>query len=70
MKGAPYAGWKVSEGVYITLTPEVSGRAALTFMQHYGNCFAVEVAKLAEIDALEDVEAVEIWLETALNQGW
>ena len=65
-----YEGWKISEGVYITLTPNVLSQAALALMQHYGNAFAVEAAKLAEINALESVEAVETWLETDLNQGW
>jgi hypothetical protein len=65
-----YEGWKISEGVYITLTPELVQRAAMAFMQHYGKAFQVEAAKLAEIEALEDANAVETWLATELNQDW
>lgn len=69
--GVPqYEGWKISEGVYITLTPELVQRAATAFMQHYGHAFAVEAAKLQEISAFETVEAVDLWLETELSQGW
>lgn len=69
--GVPqYEGWKISEGVYITLTPELVQRAAMAFMQHYGKAFQVEAAKLAEIETLKSVEAVDAWLETELNQGW
>lgn len=69
--GVPqYEGWKISEGVYITLTPGLVRQAALAFMEHYGKCFAVEAAKLAEIEALTSAEAVKTWLETKLDQGW
>ena len=69
--GVPqYEGWKISEGVYITLTPELVQRAAMAFMQHYGRAFALEAAKLEEINTLETVEAVDTWLEAELNQGW
>ena len=65
-----YDGWKVGEGVYITLTPAILQQATMAFMEHYGKCFAVEAAKLAQIDALESTEAVDAWLATELNQGW
>lgn len=65
-----YEGWKISEGVYVTLTPELVQQATLAFMQHYSQCFAVEAAKLAEIDALTTVGAVEAWTKTELNTGW
>lgn len=67
---ASYEGWKIGEGMYITLTPELLQQASRAFMQHYGRCFAVEAAKLAKINALETVEAVEAWLATELNTGW
>ena len=65
-----YNGWKVADGVYITLTPELLQAASMAFMQHYGHAFAVEAAKLAEIDALDSVEIVKSWLENELEQGW
>lgn len=65
-----YEGWKIAEGVYITLTPELVQRAAMALMQHYSKAFSVEEAKLEEVNALESAEAVETWLETELNKGW
>ena len=69
--GAPeYPGWKVSDGVYVTLTPELLQAATMGLMQHYGRAFAVEAAKIAEIDALTTTADVEAWLETELEEGW
>ena len=69
--GVPeYPGWKVSDGVYVTLTPELLQSATVGLMQHYGHAFAVEVAKLAEIEALTSTAEVEAWLETELEKGW
>ena len=69
--GVPeYPAWKVSDGVYVTLTPELLQLATMGLMQHYGRAFAVEAAKLAEIDALNTTEAINAWLETELEQGW
>lgn len=65
-----YQGWKVSDGVYVTLTPEILQTATLGLMQHYAHAFAVEVAKIAQIDALTTAGEVEAWLETELEQGW
>ena len=69
--GAPeYPGWKVSGRVYVTLTPELLQAATVGLMQHYGQAFAVEAAKIAEIDALTTTAEVEAWLETELEKGW
>ena len=69
--GVPeYPGWKVSDGVYITLTPALLQAATMGLMQHYGHAFAVEAAKIAEIDALTTTADVEAWLETELEEGW
>lgn len=66
-------GWKIAEGSYITLTPEILAVASAALMAHYGRAFAVEAAKLAEIAALEavgDVEMILAWIETDLPLGW
>ena len=69
--GVPeYPGWKVSDGVYITLTPALLQAATMGLMQHYDHAFAVEAAKIAEIDALTTTADVEAWLETELEEGW
>ena len=60
----------MSDGVYVTLTPELLQAASVALMQHYGMVFAVEAAKLAEIDALTTAGEVEAWLETELEKGW
>ncbi|MDL2313403.1 DUF4376 domain-containing protein [Desulfovibrio sp. OttesenSCG-928-C14] len=65
-----YDGWKISEGVYITLTPEILREVSLALMQHYGQAFAVEAAKLSEINSLRSITEVKTWLETRLNLGW
>lgn len=65
-----YPGWKISDGVYITLTLEILERAVQAYMQHYGNAFAVEAAKIEEIKALETIEEVQTWLDTQLAVGW
>ena len=65
-----YPGWKVSGGVYVTLTPELLQAATVGLMQHYGQAFAVEAAKIAEIEALTTTAEVEAWLETELEEGW
>ena len=65
-----YDNWKVGEGVYLTLTPQLLEKASLAFMLHYGGCFAVEAAKLAEISALTSAAAVEQWLQSGLDAGW
>lgn len=49
-----YDGWKIAEGVYITLTPALVQRAAFALMQHYGNAFRIEAEKL---QALQNVLA-------------
>ena len=69
--GVPeYPGWKVSDGVYVTLTPELLQAASLGLMQHYGRAFYVEALKITQIDALNSVEEVAVWLETQLKEGW
>ena len=65
-----YPGWKIADGVYITLTPQLLQQATLAFMQHTGAAFALEAAKLAEIEALESSEAVLACLETEMKEGW
>ena len=65
-----YPGWKIADGVYITLTPGILQQATLAFMQHTGHAFAVEATKLMEIDALESSEAVLAWLESDMKTGW
>ena len=65
-----YQGWKVSDGVYVTLTPELLQAASLGLMQHYGRAFYVEALKITQIDALNSVEEVAVWLETQLKEGW
>lgn len=69
--GVPeYPGWKVSDGIYVTLTPELLQAASLGLMQHYGRAFYVEALKITQIDALNSVEEVAVWLETQLKEGW
>lgn len=65
-----YDGWKVAEGTYITLTPELLQKASFALMTHYSRAFATEAAKLAEIDALKSPEERKKWLENELNRGW
>ena len=65
-----YPGWKIADGVYITLTPQLLQQATLAFMQHTGVAFALEAMKLMEIDALESSEAVLAWLENEMKVGW
>ncbi len=65
-----YPGWKIGDGVYITLTLQILKDASMAFMQHAGNAFAVELAKQAEIAALETREDVLAWIDTELEKGW
>ena len=65
-----YSDWKVADGVYLTLTPELLQQATMALMQHYGAAFALETAKIAEIEALSTSAEVENWLETELEKGW
>ena len=65
-----YPGWKIADGVYITLTPQLLQQATLAFMQHTGAAFALEAAKLNQINALESSEAVLAWLEDEMKVGW
>ena len=65
-----YPGWKIADGVYITLTPGILQQATLAFMQHTGAAFALEAAKLNQINALESSEAVLAWLENEMKVGW
>ena len=65
-----YPGWKISDGVYITLTPTILGQALMSFMSHVGNAFAVEATKLSEINALTTSEAVTNWLKNDMKVGW
>lgn len=67
---ASYPGWKISDGIYVTLTPELLQAASLGLMQHYGRAFYVEAIKIAQIDALTSAEEVDTWLETQLEEGW
>ena len=67
---AEYPGWKIADGVYITLTPQLLQQATLAFMQHTGAAFALEAAKLSEIEALTSAEAVLAWLESDMKTGW
>ena len=69
--GVPeYPGWKVADGVYITLTPQLLQQATIAFMQHTGAAFALEAAKLGQIEALDSSEAVLAWLENDMKTGW
>lgn len=65
-----YSGWKIAEGVYITLTPELLQQVSLALMNHYGKCFATEASKHQALLALTTVEAVEHWIATELSLGW
>ena len=65
-----YSGWKISEGKYIILTPEILQGASLALMQHYSHVFSIEASKSAEIEALNTPDAVEEWLRHDLKQGW
>ena len=65
-----YPGWKISDGVYITLTATILGQALMSFMSHVGNAFAVEATKLGEINALTTSEAVANWLKNDMKVGW
>lgn len=62
-----YEGWKVADGVYITLTPELLQEAMTAFMLHYSACFAVEAAKISEIEAI--VANYQEQLDTAASEG-
>ena len=69
--GVPeYPGWKIADGVYITLTPQLLQQATIAFMQHTGAAFALEAAKLGQIEALDSSEAVLAWLENDMKTGW
>ena len=69
--GVPsFDGWKISEDVYITLTPEIAQQASMAFMQHYAKCFAVEHQKKAEIENCATLDQLSYWLEHNLNAGW
>lgn len=65
-----YPGWKIADGVYITLTPQLLQQATIAFMQHTGAAFALEAAKLGQIEALDSSEAVLAWLEGEMKEGW
>ena len=65
-----YPGWKLEDGVYVTLTPELLDEVMLAFAHHTGAAFALEAAKLAQINALESSEAVLAWLESDMKTGW
>ena len=65
-----YPGWKLEDGVYVTLTPELLDEVMLAFSHHTGAAFALEAAKLGQINALESSEAVLAWLENEMKVGW
>lgn len=65
-----YPGWKLSDGVYITITPEILGQVIVAFAQHTGHAFAVEATKITEINNLTTNEQVGSWLENELTVGW
>lgn len=64
-----FPGWKVSDGVYITLTKNMAMGAAMGLMQHYAECFRVEAVKLSQLEGLGSVEAINMWLGF-LDNGW
>lgn len=65
-----YPGWKIGDGAYITLTPEILAGASMALMQHYGHAFSVEATKLGEIQAFKKSEKVLDWVETKLKTDW
>lgn len=67
---AEFDGWKIADGVYITLTKTQAEAAAVAFMRHYAHAFTVEGVKAAEIDALTSAAEIEAWLQNNLNIGW
>lgn len=50
-------GWKLGDGVYITLTPELAQKAAMGLLAHYSRVFAVEAARAAELKDLRQKAA-------------
>ena len=62
--------WKVADGVYVELTSEKLSSVVAAFTEHFTKCFAVEQSKLAELDALETVQAVQNWQATSMLEGW
>lgn len=58
---ASFDGWKIAEGVYLTLTFELALEAAVAMFAHYTGCFAEEARIAAEINALSGVSAVEAY---------
>lgn len=58
---ASFDGWKIAEGVYITLTFELALEAAVAMFGHYAACFAEEAGIAAEIGALDSAEAVQAY---------
>lgn len=48
----PIADWKIADGQYVTMTPELAARAGLALMHHYNAAFHTERKKLAELAAL------------------
>ena len=74
-----YPGWKVADGVYVTLTPALLAEATAALMQHYGRAFTLEKAKLAGLEAIcnapdnteaEKVQAVLEWTAGQMLEGW
>jgi len=63
-------GWKMSEGNYITLTPDLAVNAATNLMVHYAKAFAIEATKFEEINNLSTVAKVNYWIEHQLNMDW
>lgn len=61
-----YEGWKINDSTYITLTPELLSRALAALMQHHADAFAMEAAKLAELDTMN--EAAMTAMATAETQ--
>ena len=65
-----YPGWKIADGVYLTLTPELLAAATQALMLHYGKAFELEQTKAAELENLADAEAVLAWMNGPMLEGW
>lgn len=56
-----FTGWKISEGIYITLTPELALQAAIAMATHYAWCFKKETQIADEIATLTSVGAIQVY---------
>lgn len=63
-------GWKVADGNYISLDLSTAMGAADAMLAHYYGAFALEAAKLAELEKLGSHEELREWMASKLDAGW